>query len=192
MHSGDFLDQYVIVEWDERLIFPQCYLTMVDDGQASCIFVTPRGCRVYEDRPGACRAYPVGRGASRKNRQETIAEYFVLVEEPHCRGFEESANHTPRNYLREQGLNAYSRFDDTVTALLHHEKVRKGFRPKRRQLDQYMMALYNLDLFRQEMSDGRISMRRPLSSGEMQGLAGNGEQLLLLGVNWLRQEFFAE
>ena len=54
------------------------------------------------------------------------------------------------------------------------------------------MALYNLDLFRQEMSDDRISMHRPLSPGEIQGLAGNEEQLLLLGVSWLHQELFGE
>lgn len=192
MHSGTFLDQYVIVETDGRAVFPRCYLTMVDDGRASCVFVSARGCTVYEDRPGACRAYPIGRGASRKNKQEQTTERFVLVEEAHCRGFAESTYHTPRNYLREQGLNGYSRFDDAVMSLLHHEKVRDGFCPNRRQLDQYIMALYNLDLFRQEISAGRISMHRPLSPGEIQGLAGSEEQLLLLGINWLKQEFFAE
>ena len=192
MHSGTFLEQYVIVEWDERIVFPQCYLTMIDDGRASCVFVSPQGCTVYEDRPGACRAYPLGRGASRPDEHQKAAELFVLVEEPHCRGFEESTHHTPQNYLREQGLKDYSRFDDAIIPLLHHEMIRKGFRPTPSQLDQYILALYNLDQFRQEMSNGRISMHRPLTPGEMQGLAGNEEQLLLLGIGWLRQEFFDE
>ena len=49
-----------------------------------------------------------------------------------------------------------------------------------------------INLFRQEMSDGRISMHRPLNPSEIQGLTGNEEQLLLLGVSWLHQELFGE
>ena len=192
MHSGNFLEEYVIIEWDEQIVFPQCFLTMVDDGHASCIFVSPQGCKVYEDRPGACRAYPVGRGASRQDNEQEITERYVLVEEAHCRGFNESPSHTPLEYLKDQGLDDYTRFNDAIMSILQHKEVQKGFRPNRQQLDQYILALYNQDLFRQEMSDGRISMHRPLSPSEIQGLAGNEEQLLLLGVNWLHQELFGE
>lgn len=188
LHSGDFLEQYVIIEWDERLVFPQCYLTMVDDGRASCVFVSPSGCTVYEDRPSSCRAYPVGRGVSMQDN----SEHFVLVKEDHCMGFNEPTSQTPLHYLREQGFTEYSRFDDAIMSILQHEKVRQGFRPERQQLDQFVLALYNLDLFRQEMSDGRIAMQRPLQPAELQGLAGNDEQLLLLAVNWLKQEVFGE
>jgi Fe-S-cluster containining protein len=186
MLSGEFLDQYVIIEWDERLVFPQCYLTMVDDGRASCVFVSPEGCKVYEDRPSSCRAYPVGRGFSRQENKE----HFVLVKEDHCQGFAEPTAQTPVHYLREQGLAEYSRFDDAITSILQHDKIQNGFRPDRKQLDQFIMALYNLDLFRQEISDGRISMQRPLQPAELQGLAGDEEQLLLLAASWLKQEFF--
>jgi len=192
IHSGEFLEQYVIVEWDERLVFPQCYLTMVDDGRASCIFLSSRGCQVYEDRPGACRAYPVGRGASLCDEQQQATELYVLIEETHCRGFDEPTFHTPQNYLREQGMTDYFKFDDAIMSLLQHKKVREGFRPNSSQLDQYILALYNLDLFRQEMSDGRISMHSPLTPAQLQGLAGDEEQLLLLGLCWLKQEFFGE
>lgn len=192
MQSGTFLEQYVIIEWDERLVFPQCYLTMVDDGRASCVFVSPEGCSVYEDRPGACRAYPIGRGASKRGTEEKTTEQYVLIKESHCRGFEESPCQTPPKYLCDQGLEEYSRFNDQLMSILQHDQVQKGFRPTRQQLDQYIMALYNLDLFRQEMSDGRVSMRRPLSPAEIQALAGDNEQLLLLGISWLLQEFFSE
>jgi hypothetical protein len=76
--------------------------------------------------------------------------------------------------------------------LLQHPRVHFGFRPNKTQLDQFIMALYNLDTFRQEMADGRISMNRPLAAMELQGLAGNDEELLLLAIRWLMQEFFAE
>ncbi len=191
MHSGRFLERYVIIEHDPQAVFPVCYLTMVDDGRASCVFVRPGGCSVYADRPAACRAYPVGRGAARQP-DGTISERFLLIREPHCQGFAEAETRTAPQYLAEQGLEDYFRFNDPVTRLLQHPGIREGFRPDRHQLDQYIMALYNLDLFRQEMADNRITLRRPLTPAELQGLAGDDEQLLLLAIRWLMQEFFAE
>ncbi|WP_456387216.1 YkgJ family cysteine cluster protein [Desulfolithobacter sp.] len=191
LHSGNFLEQFVLIEWEEGMVFPQCYLTMVDDGRASCVFVTRCGCSVYPDRPGACRAYPVGRGVSR-GPDGTIQEQFVLVRENHCQGFAEAGEQTPLEYFKDQGLTLYNRYNDEVAGLLQHEQVRLGFRPTRAQLDLFILALYNLDMFRQELSDGRITMKRPLSPGELKGLAGDDEQLLLLGIRWLKQEFFGE
>ena len=190
-HSGKFLEQYVIIEWEEGMVFPTCYLTMVDDGKASCVFVTEKGCKVYEDRPGACRAYPVGRGASRSH-DGAINEQFVLIKEPHCRGFEEDPQQTAAEYFKDQGLADYNRFNDPLMQLLQHPKIQLGFRPNRTQLDQFILALYNLDTFRQEMEADRLSMDRPLTVMELQALTGNDDELLLLAIRWLMQEFFGE
>jgi len=191
LHSGNFLEQYVIVGLEEGQIFPSCYLTMVDDGRASCVFVTPDGCSVYADRPSACRAYPVGRGMRRRS-DGSREELFVLVKEAHCQGFAEQDQHTPASYFQNQELEAYNRINDELLPLIQHEKIQAGFRPNRDQLDQFMLALYNLDMFRQEMADGRIKMNRPLTALELQALAGDDEELLRLGIRWLRQEFFGE
>ena len=191
LHSGAFLEKYVIVAWEEGMLFPECYLTMVDDGRASCVFVTDKGCSVYENRPAACRAYPVGRGASRQP-DGTVQEQFVLVKEPHCQGFAEDQQQTAPGYFQGQGLEEYNKYNDLIMQLLQHPKVQAGFQPSRVQMEQYIMALYNLDMFRQEMSDGRIKMERPLLAMELQALAGDDEALLALAVNWLLQEYFGE
>ncbi len=189
--SGDFLEQYVIIEWDELQIFPTCYLTMVDDGRASCVFIDKdRGCTVYPDRPAACRAYPVGRGICNNDNNTQDKELFVIVKEPHCHGFKDKKQRTPVTYLSDQGLGIYNKHNDAMIRLLHHEQVRRGFRPSHEQADEFIMALYNLDMFRREMADGRITMNRPLRVVELQGLAGDDEKMLALGVNWLLQRFF--
>lgn len=191
MHSGTFLEKYVIIEWEEGQIFPTCYLTMVDDGRASCVFVEQNGCSVYTDRPSACRSYPVGRGVRRRPDGDT-EEQFVLIREPHCRGFEESDTQTPLEYFTSQELGVYNRTNDTLLPLLQHNRIQQGFRPDRAGLDKFILALYNLDMFRQELADGRISMNRPLNALELQAMAGDDEELLQLGIRWLLQEFFSE
>ncbi|WP_420208024.1 YkgJ family cysteine cluster protein [Candidatus Electronema sp. JC] len=191
MDSGSFLEQYVIVAWEDGITFPACFLTMVDDGRESCVFVTEQGCGVYADRPAACRAYPAGRGVMRRNGR--LEECFVLLREPHCLGFaEQQAQQTAPEYFRAQGLEEYNRVNDELLRLHQHPRILAGFRLSQQQLDQYIMALYNLDFFRQEMADGRITMRRPLTALELRALADDDEELLLLGLRWLLQEYFNE
>ncbi len=192
LSSGRLLEEYVLIEWEEQQLFPICYLTMVDDGRASCIFVREAGCSVYGDRPGSCRAYPVGRGASITTAHESI-ESLVLIREAHCQGFTATGPQTIGTYLLDQGLAPYNRFNDALLPLLQHPHLQhKTFRPSRRQLDQYMLALYNLDQFRMEMTEGRITLRAPLTPQQLTGLTGDDEELLLLGIQWLMQEFFDE
>lgn len=192
LSSSRFLEQYVIIEWDEQQLFPTCYLTMVDDGRASCVFLQKTGCSVYSDRPGSCRAYPVGRGASRKEDGSSV-ESLVLLQESHCRGFEETDSQKASEYLRNQGLELYNRFNDALLPLIQHPLIQnRTFRPSRRALDQYMLALYDLDQFRREMNDGRIALHKPLTPSHLTGLTGDDQALLLLGIDWLWQEFFGE
>ncbi len=191
--SGQFLAQYVIVEWDEEQMLPTCYLTMVDDGRASCVFVDGKGCSVYADRPGSCRAYPLGRGVARRGDNDATTESHILLREPHCLGFAEACPQTVRAYLCDQGLEVYNRFNDALLPLLQHPNIQnRTFRPSRQQLDQYILALYDLDQFRRQMGDGRITQHRPLTPAQLKGLAGDDEELLRLGIRWLLQEFFGE
>lgn len=191
LDSGAFLERFVIIEWEEGMRFPHCFLTMVDDGRASCVFVTEKGCSVYEDRPAACRAYPAGRGASRR-ADGTVSEQFVLLREPHCLGFAKGPEQTVPEFFQALGLAEYNRYNDQLLQLLHHPKVRAGFRPNRAQADQFIMALYNLDLFRREIAAGRIKMKQQLSPMESRALASDDRALLLMAVRWLLQEYFDE
>lgn len=190
-HSGIFLEQFVIIEWEEGMLFPACYLTMVDDGKASCVFVKDYGCRIYEDRPAACRAYPVGRGVS-SQEDGSITEQLVLLREPHCRGFETDKKFSSVEYFKDQGLEEYNRYNDKMLQLLHHPKIQAGFRPTKEQADQYIMALYNLDTFRQELTNGYIQMNTPLSVMEQLAMQNDDKVLLLIATRWLIQEYFGE
>jgi hypothetical protein len=147
--TAEFLDRYAMVEKTAEDTFPLVFLTMVDDGQASCPFVTDKGCSVYQDRPGACRTYPVGRGAS-LNKDGQASELFVLLNEPHCRGFESGPEVSINDWLADQELATYNEFNDLLMTVLHHPRIKEGFKPDERQQERYLHVLYNLDAFRQE------------------------------------------
>lgn len=191
--SERFLDKYVLIEQNNQQTFPTCYLTMVDDGRASCVFLRATGCSVYTDRPGSCRGYPIGRGAA-WTKTSQAEQTLVLIQEPHCLGFAESTEpRTTATYLASQGMEEYNRKNDLLLPLLQHRRIQSGqFRPSRHQHHQFLLALYDLDQFRRQMTAGHIALHRPLDAGHLRGLAGDDDELLLLGIHWLLQEFFGE
>lgn len=184
--STELLDQFVITEQTPGEPFPRFYLTMIDDGQASCVFVSPMGCTVYPDRPAACRTYPLGRGVQ-KAADGTFCEHFVVVEENHCRGFMEPAMQTPLEYMADQELSRYNHFNDLLATILQHDAIRKGFIPSKQQQELFTLALYDLDRFRKmiEKEDIRFSAAAGLETGD-------DEQLLEAGMNWLLKQLFAQ
>ena len=184
--STELLDQFVIMEQAPGEPFPRFYLTMIDDGQASCVFVSPLGCTVYTDRPAACRTYPLGRGVQ-KAADGAIREHFIVIKENHCRGFREPAVQTPLEYMAGQKLSRYNYFNDLLAAILRHDSILKGFIPSQKQIDLFTLALYDLDRFREMITKGEL---RFLAAA---GLATeDDEQLLEAAMNWISEQLFAQ
>ncbi|MFW2368274.1 MAG: YkgJ family cysteine cluster protein [Desulforhopalus sp.] len=185
--SQQLLDDYIIVEQDQGEPFPRFYLTMVDDGRASCVFVSREGCTIYEHRPAACRAYPLGRAIMRQ-QDGRIEEHFVLMKEQHCQGFSEADIQDAGSYSLDQDLTTYNRFNDGVAVILQHNSIRKGYIPSPTQIDQFILALYNLDTFRELMQNGRLE--GILLNNKDKARLDDDEELLLFGIEWLQQQLF--
>lgn len=186
--SNDFLDQYAIIEKLEEDIFPQVFLAMIDDGQASCPFVSTSGCSVYADRPGACRTYPLGRGAI-QTPDGKCQDFHVLLTEPHCKGFSQSTIQTAEQWNLDQELTLYNSFNDEVMGILQHRRLKGGFRPNQQLIDQFILALYNLDEFRSLILSLKIQSEfSSLSENEIKSLMSDDETLLHFSIQWLEHE----
>ncbi|MDY6905014.1 MAG: YkgJ family cysteine cluster protein [Thermodesulfobacteriota bacterium] len=117
-----------------------------------CPFVSPEGCRVYEDRPASCRSYPLARVASRSRETGKITERYMLMKEPHCKGFGRERTITVRQWVEEQGLAPYNRANDLMMELI---SAKNRFAPGQ-QLDLtsqniFYTGCYDLDRFRTEI-----------------------------------------
>lgn len=174
--SKDFFDTYALVEYEEGDVFPQVYLGMVDDGRASCPFVSEKGCLVYAGRPAPCRTYPLGRGAW-QDQNGGHHSFYVLLQEAHCKGFAEPVKLNVDMWLEDQGLNPYYEANDLMVPLLQHEKIRQGYRPTAKQRELYLATLYNLENYKKNIKNSQ-----DISDME----------LLRSAVNWLIQQIFEE
>jgi hypothetical protein len=178
-----FLDQYAVVEQTEGCAFPQVFLCMVDDGRASCPFVTASGCSVYADRPGACRTYPLGRGAFTTPDGDRH-EMHVLLTEPHCKGFSEGNQQDITAWQKDQDLSFYNAMNDELLAVLQHPDLKDGQQPGAQELELFL-SLYSLDTLRHQLLDATLALPFSLTESERQEIATQDLALLRLGIRWL-------
>jgi uncharacterized protein len=111
--AAEFLHTYTQPTYLEKTDMPGVMLRLRQEDN-KCPFVTPAGCTVYSDRPTACRYYPVGmadfhEGGSRdgEGQEQSVREenFFFIVREEHCKGFEEDKEWTIGEWRADQGVD---------------------------------------------------------------------------------------
>lgn len=175
--AHEFLERYAIIEFGPEDLYPKVYLAMIDDGRASCPFVDPCGCRVYADRPGACRTYPLGRGTSRDGTAQN-KEHFIIIHEDHCQGFDQAQSQTVHGWQNDQGSCDYNRFNDLLLPLLSHVSPAAP-RLSDAEATLFIDTLYNLDLFRTRLSQELTNSALPTDE----------PALLSTAILWLQKQW---
>ena len=184
LSSSELHECYIIEELTPADTFPRFYLTMVDDGKASCVFVNDAGCSIYLHRPGACRTYPLGRGTTRD--EGGVREQFILLQELHCQGFQEKTVQTVQSFMKSQELETFNQFNDRLTAITQHRKIKDGLRLTNADIGLYKLTLYDLDNFRARLADKRIEP--PLDIPE--AVYEDDERLLQFGLQFMERLLF--
>ena len=192
LSSTEFLAIYTVPELLEKTDLPVVTLKLMDDDDQSCPFVREDGCIVYEDRPSACRYYPLG-VASLSHKEDIDDEFYFFVHESHCRGFEEKKEWTVKEWRQDQGVDIQDEVNSEWTDLV----VRKrSFPPNIKLTDQakkmFFMVSYNIDTFRSFVFDSSFLKRFEVDADTQQTLKSDDVALLKFGVNWLKDILFKQ
>ncbi len=168
-------------------------LRPVENGTA-CQFMTPEGCSVYEDRPTACRYYPVALLSMRKQDEATDRNAYALVKEAHCLGHDEPRRLTIDEYRQEQGLTEYDELARGWRQLILKKKSSGPTvgKPSMRSRQLFFMTCYDIDRFRAFVSSESFSELYDLPEAERTTILGDDTQLMLFGFRFLRQVLFGE
>lgn len=192
LSSDAFLDAYTDMIVEDSCRFPLVKLKMREDDGQACPFLEKKGCAIYEDRPGACRLYPLGRAATAAGGSKRAAEQFFLVEEAHCRGFEENREWTVADWAAHEGLDQYNQMNDKWLEIL---TSRKGLGPKEiaaKKVQMFFMASYNLDRFREFVFHSRFFQLFEVDPAVKGKIAENDVDLMLFAFEWLKHALFGE
>jgi len=192
MSSGEFLNQYTETRIEGRSRFPTVMLKMKEEDGKVCPFVSPDGCTVYEDRPSACRIYPIGRGTLKPDRERETRVKFFLVKEEHCLGFEEHREWTIEQWMADQGLSEYNTMNDEWSEIVTSTRSLGPAQVIERKLRMFSMASYNLDKFREFIFKSRFFELFEIPQEEKERLAADDLSLLQFSTRWLKFSLFGE
>jgi Fe-S-cluster containining protein len=193
MNSSEFLVKYAVPYELEKDGIAGVKLRPVENGTA-CQFMTDEGCSVYEDRPTACRYYPVGQVALRKQDEYTDHTHYALVKEEHCLGHQEDRSLTIDEYREEQGLLDYDEYDRGWRQLILKKKSSGPAigKPSLRSRQLFFMACYDLDRFRLFVTSEAFKESFALDDETWEKIDNDEVELLQFAFRFLRQVLFGE
>lgn len=187
--SEDFLNRYAGPVKGANPCFPALRLTMNADEARSCPFLAERGCSVYEDRPSACRTYPLERAVDRSGGGRRPREFYFMTDHAYCRGHQEEKEWTVKEWVRDQRLQYYNQMDDLwaeMDTLFANSRIWRGEGAAGpRQLLAFMVC-YNIDRFRQYVVEHRLLDQFRLDKARRKLIATDDEALLRFGFDWLK------
>ena len=191
--SDEFLEKYTRSRLDEKTGWPQLLLLMGDDEKRSCPFVTKEGCTIYSDRPAMCRYYPVGQGIHRIEIDGNVEnkEFYMLIREDHCLGFEEDRQWTIASWRENQEATHYDEMNrdwkDIFIRSISKQEEEDG---RKQQI--FFIASYNLDQFRKFVFDSRMLDVFVLEDEYIERLRDDEIELMRFGFRYLRYLFGVE
>jgi uncharacterized protein len=164
------------------------------DDEGACLFVTEQGCSVYEDRPTACRYYPLGHLAMRQSDRYEDETYYFLVKEAHCKGHEEERELTIQQYLQEQETAAYDAINrEWMQIMLKKRSAGPTVgRPSESSLQLFFMASYDIDRLRRFVLSANFRSTYDLEETAYETFEQDDLPLLQFGYKLMRQVFFGE
>lgn len=190
LRSEQFLEQHTAIAFRDNPYFPSVMLKMSDREDKACPFLSSKGCRVYEDRPFSCRAYPLERAVARVADENLPKEMYFLVRHSHCSGHQETRKWTVSEWLANQQITDYNEINDRWveidTLFRQNPWGAEGLEgPK---LKMAFMACYNIDRLRTFIMQSSFVERFDVQKGKIDRLMASDTGLLRFGFDWI--EFF--
>jgi len=188
--SAQFLEKYTRQHIGPETGLPIIALQPDYAADLQCPFVTPQGCRVYENRPASCRMYPLARAIFRSRQTGQIEEQFMLLKEPHCRGFEHGPQMTAQEWMQQQDLTVYNAMNDRMMVIISIKRQLKPGPLDMKTSRMFSMACYDLDAFRQYIAEKGLPDDLDTQGVELATLQTDDVALLKIAFKWILHELF--
>ncbi|MGB3210495.1 MAG: YkgJ family cysteine cluster protein [Desulforhopalus sp.] len=186
--SEEFLRNYVIVIKGENPYFPTVKLKLKDDEKKACPFLNNDGCFVYNDRPSACRTYPLERAVDRSRVSGIADEYYFLTNHPYCLGHKEENSWSVNSWIRNQKLIDYNSMNELWAELdtIFSQNPWKGEGAAGEKQQLAFMVCYNIDGFRRFADEHMLLKQFRLEKEFRKRIKKEDGELLKFGFAWLK------
>lgn len=189
--STEFLAKYTHSVLDKKTSQPLLYIRLLEEGQRPCPFVeASEGCTIYGDRPAACRYYPVGQVTHRrmddKNEAPIHDEFYVVVRENHCLGFQEDKTWTIQEWREDQEAALCDEMNREWKNIMMKQDLPRGevFDQKRQTM--FYIASYDIDGFRQFVFESRFLEIFDVDAGTLDRISKDETELMHFSFRYLK------
>jgi Fe-S-cluster containining protein len=193
MEAAEFLHVYTEPTYLEKTDFPGVMIKLTEDGRCPFIKSKTEGCMIYSDRPTACRYYPVGMANFHEGAQEdqNAEEFYFVVKEPHCKGFEEDRIWTIKEWREDQGVDLRDKMNKGWMELVMR---RKSFGYQATLSEQakrmFFMASTDLDQFRSFVFESSFLQTYDVDQETLDRIREDEVELLLFSYRVLASMLF--
>ncbi|CAG0951599.1 hypothetical protein BURK2_00228 [Burkholderiales bacterium] len=193
LSSTEFLTRYTLPYELEKDGIAGVKVKPVEGGTA-CPFMREEGCGVYQDRPTACRYYPLALLSLRRENEIEDEASYALVREAHCQGHGRGEARSIDAYREEQGCQeADAAARGWRQLVLKKKSLGPAIgKPSKRSLELFFMVCYDLDRFRAFVASEGFVSAYDLPEEELRSLLTDDALLLQFGFRFLKQVLFGE
>ncbi|HYA39672.1 MAG TPA: YkgJ family cysteine cluster protein [Syntrophobacteraceae bacterium] len=178
IESSEFLSRYTMSFLSKVGNIPVVQL-MMDPHTLLCPFVAEEGCSVYEDRPWACRMFPLDLSC-------VDSKYRIIARKERCMGLFERSTGTVADWLKSQGILEYAQMDREYQSV-----VPKGFKPgapMNEGLGRVLFMAYDLDRFAELLADNRFLALHEVDDNLLRLAGQDAKELLRLAFRYIRAQ----
>lgn len=188
MTSEAFLDRHVDVVSRPGSFFPDVLLTMSEDAEKTCPFLTGEGCTVYPDRPDTCRTFPLEQGIVFEGPKATARDVYFFRPPDFCLGQYETQEWNTTTWAEDQDAVTYHNMTAQwaqIKALFQKDPWgREGLSGQKGKMA--IMATYNLDMFREFVFKSTFLRRYRVKKEVLKKIEANEVSLMLFGFEWVK------
>jgi Fe-S-cluster containining protein len=190
LESSEFLEKYTLSPFAKDQKIPAIILKM-DPETKVCPFVAEEGCRIYADRPWACRMYPLGM-AEPDNPTATDRAFHFLLREEICLGHKTERSVSVSDWIAGQGIEDYDAVGISFKELMLHPFWNGDGYLTPEQVDMYYMACYDLDRFRRFVFETRFLQMFEVDEDRIEAIRKDDLEMLDFAMQWLKFSLFRE
>lgn len=181
--STDFLERFTVRLLEEQSRLPLVLLDIAGAEGGGCPFLEAGGCGVYEDRPGACRLFPVIQGSSLE--EDGVRDAYFVKSLDFCQGFGAGEEWTLSRWQADQGLEVYERLNRGWVDIMVTAGARRPAMDSRSQA-LFSLAAYDLDKFRRFVFNPPLLELFEIPGEVAAALRESDEALLQFGYSYLK------
>ncbi len=180
--SGEFLRRFTLQVPEESSNLPLVFIDAFRSPEGGCPFLGAQGCTVYAQRPAACRLFPVTMGS--QLTEEGVRDHYFCRRLDYCRGFEGGVEWTVASWQADQGFVEFDRHRREWLEILLRSGLKRPVTPAVR--DRVALAAYDLDQFRQWLSEPRLRETFALDDQMLKVLRRDDLALLKFSYRYLK------